>query len=216
MNSVFTWYESKNELRITKFGRGFPYLRPEYTGALFVLAKIAEDEAYLLNMEDDIQQFLDTFGLTLAETNRPVEVQRVNPEIREKASMDAFIDVLNTEFPSSQEMSSEARLISDKSRLIDSEMVVSNPDKILLQWTEEEYRLFRAIEHFRYGTKIVRGFESVDDFIVMANKVLSRRKSRAGKSLARHLAATFDGNDIKYTAQGVTEGNKKPDFIFPL
>lgn len=59
-DSAFTWYESKNELRITKIGRGFPYLRPEYTGALFVLAKMSEDEyeAYLLNTEDDIQQFL--------------------------------------------------------------------------------------------------------------------------------------------------------------
>ena len=25
--SCFTWYESKNELRITRFGRGFPLLR---------------------------------------------------------------------------------------------------------------------------------------------------------------------------------------------
>ena len=29
------------------------------------------------------------------------------------------------------------------------------------------------------------------------------------------MSAIFDGNDIRYTAQGVTEGNKKPDFIFP-
>ena len=36
-DSCFTWYESKNELRITRFGRGFPLLTPEYTGALFVL-----------------------------------------------------------------------------------------------------------------------------------------------------------------------------------
>ena len=49
----------------------------------------------------------------------------------------------------------------------------------------------------------------------MANMVLNRRKSRAGKSLEHHLAAVFDGNQITYTAQAVTEGNKKPDFIFP-
>ena len=45
--------------------------------------------------------------------------------------------------------------------------------------------------------------------------VLNRRKSRAGKSLEHHLAAIFDGNRIQYSAQAVTEGNKKPDFIFP-
>ena len=49
----------------------------------------------------------------------------------------------------------------------------------------------------------------------MANMVLNRRKSRAGKSLEHHLSAIFDGNQIVYTAQAVTEGNKKPDFIFP-
>ena len=60
-----------------------------------------------------------------------------------------------------------------------------------------------------------KGFSSVDDFIVLANKVLNRRKSRAGKSLEHHLEAIFDGNEIQYTAQAVTEGKKKPDFLFP-
>ncbi len=33
--------------------------------------------------------------------------------------------------------------------------------------------------------------------------------------MEHHLRAVFDANEIKYTAQAVTEGNKKPDFIFP-
>ena len=49
----------------------------------------------------------------------------------------------------------------------------------------------------------------------MANIVLNRRKSRAGKSLEHHLSAIFDGNHISYTSQAITEGNKRPDFIFP-
>lgn len=100
----------------------------------------------------------------------------MNPEFREKAAMDAFIDGLSTEFPSSEEISSAARLISYKSMLIDPAVVVSNPDRILLQWTDEKYRLFRAIEHSGYGTQIARGFESVDDFIVKANKVFNRKQ----------------------------------------
>jgi hypothetical protein len=53
---------------------------------LFVLIKDSEVEyqGYLLNTDDDIEQFLDTFGITPAETNRPIEINRVNPEIREK------------------------------------------------------------------------------------------------------------------------------------
>ncbi len=215
-DSVFTWYESKGELRLTRFGRGFSLLRPEYTGALFVFAKQANDyyDAYLLNTEYDIQNFLDAFGLTPAETNRPIELDLVNPEVKEKAAIDAFISGLNVEFPSSEEMSRAARIISYQVYLNKS-LMRSNPDKLLLDWTEEEYRLFRAIERSRYGNTVSRGFSSVDDFITTANKVLNRRKSRAGKSLEHHLAAIFDGNNIRYTAQGVTEGNKRPDFIFP-
>ena len=214
--SVFTWYESKGELRLTRFGRGFQFLRPEYTGALFVFAKMAEEdyEAFLLNTEEDIQNFLDSFGLTPAETNRPIELDRVNPEVKEKSAIDSFISELEVEFPASEEMSRAARLIQYQV-FLNQGLIKTNPDKILLDWTEEEYRLFRAIEHSRYGKTVAKGFKTVDDFIVMANKVLNRRKSRAGKSLEHHLSAIFDGNDIRYTPQGVTEGNKKPDFIFP-
>jgi len=215
-NCTFTWYESKNELRITGFGRGFPLLRPEYTGALFVMIKRSDEEyeGYIFNTDEDIQEFLDSFGLTPAETNRPIELNRVNPEIREKQAIDSFISGLKVDFPTSFEMSSAARLIQYQVYLNRS-MTVSDPDTALLRWTEEEYRLFRAIEHARYGNIVARGFKSVDDFIVLANQVLNRRKSRAGKSLEHHLSAIFDENKIQYAAQAITEGNKKPDFLFP-
>ena len=86
---------------------------------------------------------------------------------------------------------------------------------MLLRWTDEEYRLFKALEEARYGDIVSRGFNTVDDFVLMANQVLNRRKSRAGKSLEHHLSAIFDENKIRYTAQAITEGNKKPDFLFP-
>ena len=215
-DSVFTWYESKGELRITRFGRGFGLLNPTMTGALFVLTKYTDEdyEAFILNTEEEIQYYLDTFGLTPAETNRPVELVNVDPELREKKEIDLFINGLLVEFPSSDEMSAAARRIMF-AVYMNEELVVSDPDSILLAWTDAEYKLFRALEHSRYGSRIVNGFASVDDFIVLANQVLNRRKSRAGKSLEHHLAAIFDGNNIRYTAQGVTEGNKRPDFIFP-
>ena len=215
-NCTFTWYESKNELRITGFGRGFELLRPEYTGALFVLIKESDESylGYLFNTDDDIQDFLDAFGITPAETNRPIELDRINPELVEKQAIETFISGLKVEFPSSQEMSSAARLIQYQVYL-NKHLIQSDPDTMLLKWTEEEYRLFRAIEHVRYGETVAKGFASVDDFIALANQVLNRRKSRAGKSLEHHLAAIFDENKIVYTAQAVTEGNKKPDFLFP-
>lgn len=125
-----------------------------------------------------------------------------------------FISGLQAEFPSALEMSSAARLIQYQV-CRNSRLAVSDPDSMLLRWTEEEYRLFRAVEHARYGDTVIRGFQTVDDFIVLANRVLNRRKSRAGKSLEYHLSAIFDENKIRYAAQAVTEKNKKPDFLFP-
>ena len=215
--SCFTWYESKGELRITRLGRGFPYLKPEYTGALFILINIEETEfeAYILNEDDSIQQFLNSFGMTPAETNRPISLDSETSEESEKREIDYFIESLLVEFPKSSEMSNAARMIVYNSYKSMRPLIKRNPDKLLLEWTDAEYRLFRAIEHDRYGDTVKNGFHSVDDFVVMANKVLNRRKSRAGKSLEHHLSAIFDGNEIKYTAQAKTEGNKKPDFLFP-
>lgn len=207
---------TRNEYRITNFGRGFPFLRPEYTGALFVLVQnTAEDyQGFVLNTEDEINQFLDTFGISPTETNRLIETRLVAPEIHEKIEMDKFISELDVDFPSSDIMSAAARRIQDT--VFDyHEFICTNPDRKLLDWTEVEYRLFRALEYARYGEMITRGFSTVEDFIATANQVLNRRKSRAGKSLEHHLAAIFDGNNITYQSQAVTEGNKKPDFLFP-
>ena len=44
-------------------------------------------------------------------------------------------------------------------------------------------------------------------------QILNRRKSRAGKALENHLSELFDIWKISYTSQGITEQNKKPDFI---
>lgn len=216
--SRFIYYGqgTRNEYRITNFGRGFPYLKPEYTGALFVLTQHNEESylGFILNSDDEINQFLDAFGLSPADTNKMIDTSFVAPEKQEEAEMDKFIKSLTVDFPTSEEMSSAARLIQDVV-YNHKELIVSNPDKKLIDWTETEYRLFRALEYARYGDMITRGFSSVEEFITIANAVLNRRKSRAGKSLEHHLAALFEGNNIRFTAQAVTEGNKKPDFIFP-
>lgn len=213
---TLTWYASKNELRMTGFGRGFPFLRPEYTGALFVMIRESAEYYYgfIFNTDDDIQDFLDTFGMTPAETNRPMSLKNVDPELIERQAIDSFVTGMGGEFPASAEMSATARMIHYQV-LSAQRKSLPDPDTILLQWTEEEYRLFKALENFKYGEMVSRGFDSVDDFITVANQVLNRRKSRAGRSLEHHLSAIFDAHDIQYTAQAVTEGKKKPDFLFP-
>lgn len=214
--SVFTFYESKNELRITRFGRGFPFLKPDQTGSLFVFTKQSEDDysGYFLETEEEIEEFLNAFGISPTETNRLIDIGRVQPETREKIAIQQFIDGLTEEFPTSDIMSAAARDIQTK--VYDhANYIYKNPDRKIIDWTNMEYSLFRALEYARYGESITKGFHSVDEFVKVANMVLNRRKSRAGKSLEHHLSAVFDGNGIEYTAQAVTEGNKRPDFIFP-
>ena len=215
-NCTFTWYTSKNELRITGFGRGLSPLSPELTGALFVLVKLDEENynGYLFNTDDSIRDFLDSFGMTPAETNRLIETNQILPEVRQTQAIKAFIATLDVEFPVSSQMSAAARML-ENNIFSNHYLISSDPDQILLRWTDEEFRLFKALEEARYGELVSRGFSTVDDFVLMANQVLNRRKSRAGKSLEHHLSAIFDENNIQYTAQAITEGNKKPDFLFP-
>lgn len=214
--SSFTYYESKNELRITRFGRGFPFLYPDQTGALFVFTKQDNEyySGYFLETEEDIESFLNAFSISPTETNCLIDTGKVQPETQEKLEIQEFIKNLTEEFPTSEEMSATARYIQDKV-YGHIEDIRTNPDKKIIDWTNMEYTLFRTLEYARYGEIITKGFTSVDEFVKVANMVLNRRKSRAGKSLEHHLAAIFDGNQIKYSAQAVTERNKKPDFIFP-
>ena len=65
-----------NELRLWNCDSGFPYMSPEFIGALFILIKLSEScyEAFVLNTDAEIQEFLGTFGMTPAETNRIIEL----------------------------------------------------------------------------------------------------------------------------------------------
>ncbi len=207
---------TRDEYRITNFGRGFPFLRPEYTGALFVLVKESPDdyEGYVLNSDEEIQQFLDSFSLTPAQTNRLINTERSGHSKLKDSEVERFIGSLKGEFPSSDVLARASHQLVYRS-LPAKNLLISDPDRVLLEWTEEEFVLFQAIEDTFYGERVREGFDSVGEFVVLANKILNRRKSRAGKSLEHHLAAIFDGNEIRYTAQATTEGNKKPDFLFP-
>lgn len=217
-NSRFIYYGkgTRNEYRITNFGRNFPFLESEYTGALFILVKVCSDEylGYVLNTDSDIEKFLEAFCISPTETNKLIDTGNIKSEKHEQIIVQKFIENLEIDFPASEVMSAAAREIHNKV-YNHTEYIKTNPDKKIIEWTDMEYYLFRQLEYSRYGKCINAGFASVDEFIKMANVVLNRRKSRAGKSLENHLSAIFDGNGIEYSAQAVTEGNKKPDFIFP-
>lgn len=214
--STFTWYSSKSELRITRFGRGFPFLKPDETGALFVFIRedVDDYQAYILQTDEEINDFFDTLGISPTNANKMIEIDHKDEQIRENEIFEKYISQFNEEFPSTKKMSKTARIIEND--LYDhKKYMITNPDKKIISWTNVEYQLFKNLENVRYGNKIKKGFDSVEDFVQIANKVLNRRKSRAGKSLENHLEALFTANELEFESQCVTEGKKKPDFLFP-
>lgn len=90
------------------------------------------------------------------------------------------------------------------------------PDERLLNRRDKEYIIFRMVEDLHALPLIEKGFDSVEDFVALANSISNRRKSRAGRSLEIHLESIFVEEGLTtFETQAKTEGNKKPDFLFP-
>lgn len=217
-NNRFIYYGSgtRNEYRITQFGKGFEYLHPDHTGDLFVLVKNDEEnyQGFFLSTDEEIDEFLSAFSLSPSDTGKLIYRENEPTPTTELSEFEKFFALLNKEFPSTFVMSEKARNIDLMLNNHENE-IFSDPDKKIITWTEVEYRLFRYIEHAFYSKTYEKGFPSLDDFVVAANSVLNRRKSRAGKSLEHHLSFIFSRNNLQFSEQPTTEGKNKPDFLFP-
>lgn len=55
----------------------------------------------------------------------------------------------------------------------------------------------------------------MEDFVSYSLSIQNRRKSRAGHALENHLEFIFKAQNIKFNTGIRTEGNCKPDFLFP-
>lgn len=207
---------TRNEYRITRFGRDFPFLNDEYIGSLLILSKMTDSDyvAYVLFSDDDIDGFYAYFNLSPNETNQLITAGGTDPDKKLEIFFQEHVRELD-DFPTTLQMSSLAQLNFNKAHSISKSDFIKSPDSLLLSWLDAEYRLFRLIEEKIYSGKLKNAFESVDEFVRIANEVLNRRKSRAGKSLEHHLSELFSKNDLVFEEQALTEGKKRPDFLFP-
>ncbi|WOZ79915.1 type II restriction endonuclease [Kosakonia sacchari] len=212
--------KTRNEKRITRWGRGSPLQDPENTGALALLAFMLNEDGTDCSVLDiwvcispDEEDIIETAigevipgtlisgpagqilgGLSLVHT--AVNHKYVIPEGWKQR------------FPSGNEIIQYAAGHYVKKS--------DDPDEQLLERRRVEYDIFLLVEELHVLDIIKQGFGSVDDFIALANSVSNRRKSRAGKSLELHLEHLFIEHGLSHFAtQAVTEGNKKPDFLFP-
>lgn len=218
-DSRFIYYGTgtRNEYRLTRFGKDFPFLEDENVGDLIVICRMElnEYEGYILSADDDIENFFIAFNISSGQTNQLIERKVIyNPEEKLKNLFREFVDN-QTSFPSTVQMSQYARDCYIKAFNISENKMIREPDELLLQWTNAEYELFKAFEIKHYNDIIHHSFESVDSLVDFSNTVLNRRKSRAGKSLEHHLSKIFVSAGLLFESQVITEENKKPDFIFP-
>lgn len=208
---------TRNEYRITRFGRSFPFLQDDNVGDLLIIAKFTEEDytGFVLSSDEDIDEFFATFNLAPDQTNQLIDVAGVvEQDVKIAQLLREFANHFNS-FPETRMMAAGARDCFNSAYNINDSALKAKPDEIILNWVNAEYQLFRYMEEKVYSNIISKPFGSIEKFVQMANEVLNRRKSRAGKSLEHHLAKIFTSNDLVFEEQATTEDNKKPDFLFP-
>ena len=218
--SRFIYYGqgTRNEYRLTRFGRRFPFLRDENVGDLFILSHVDSDyyEGFVLDSDDDIEDFFTAFNISSGDTNRLIN--KANAVIATETMIECFgkyIKTLHTDFPATSELAMNARICYNRIFGVSDQDIQTKPDDTLLNWLGAEFDLFKTIENDRYSTRIQMPFRTVEELVECANTILNRRKSRAGKSLEHHLSEIFIKSALNFEMQVVTEENKRPDFIFP-
>lgn len=214
---IYYGQASRNEYRITRFGKNFPFFEEDYVGDLLIITKDDETEysGFVLSSDRDIEEFFAYFNLSPESTNQLIDVARINPPEKRLEHYIREIIENHANFPGSTQMASFARDIYNKAYHIDDKKLLKAPDDLLLKWVEAEYDLFRAFEEKIYSPIYGKPFPNCQTLVEFANSILNRRKSRAGKSLEHHLATIFTIAELEFEEQAVTEDNKKPDFLFP-
>lgn len=208
---------TRNEYRITRLGRGFPFLQDDNVGDLLIIAKLTDEDyaGYVISGDEYIDDFLSTFNIAPGETNKLIDTTcDVKLDTTLLNLLHEFTSKLNS-FPETRQMALGARKCFNQAFNILDADICEKPDRILLKWVDTEYSLFRCVEEKLYSDTLKKPFDNIDAFIKIANAVLNRRKSRAGKSLEHHLAEIFNKNELIFEEQAITEDKKKPDFLFP-
>lgn len=217
--SRFIYYGqgTRNEYRITRFGKNFPFFEEDNVGDLLIIAQHNEQYYYgfVLQTDQDIDDFFAYFNLSSEMTNQLIDItQSISPKSRLENGIKDIVDRLN-EFPETRQMAEFAQGIYNNAHNITNKEICATPDEQILKWIDTEYLLFRQIEEKVYFPIYSKPFSNCQELINLSNTILNRRKSRAGKSLEHHLATIFTAAKLEYEEQAVTEDNKKPDFLFP-
>lgn len=217
--SRFKYYGcgTRNEYRITRFGRNFPYLREEYTGSLLVFTQ--KDDAYytafVLERDQDIEGFFSHFNISPTANSVLLHSSVGDTSVLEDRLRAIFLKRYATCFPDARVLAFWGKKFELVCRGYNRRYIVHHPDDVLLAWINREFELFKTLEETIYSPTYSTPFASCEELISFANTILNRRKSRAGRSLELHLERIFHYSGLPFATQAQTEGNKRPDFLFP-
>ena len=219
-SSRFIYYGvgTRNEYRLTRVGKNFPFLHDATIGDLLVICKKSSDyyEAFVLQSDEEIDEFFAALNISSNDTNGiiPKQFQATSEEQLIKCFL-VFLKSLKIDFPNTFNLAVNSRNCYNNVYNINEKIIFTNPDNVILNWLDAEFQLFKVIERDRYNHRIKAPFSSVEELVETANTILNRRKSRAGKSLEHHLSEIFSTFKLKFVTQAITEDKKKPDFLFP-
>lgn len=210
------WYGkgTRSEYRLTRFGKGFPFMSPETVGELLVLIPESHSrfKCYVLGTEDDIQEIQSALGIEIigrwACFINGAPQEETEDECIERQFQE-FAEQLKA-FPSGQVFSEHTWSVL-KDCVTDIEKLTT--DKLLMQGMDAEYRLFRLAERRICQPEISRKFSDVDAFIETAARIMNRRKSRAGRSLENHVGYLLKRAGIPHSVRPNVDG--KPDILIP-
>lgn len=217
--SIITWYGqgSRSEYRLTRFGRGFPWLSHETVGNLLVLIRQSPARfiAHILETDEDIEEIQATLGLEITESWAAFPAGTYLPtETPDGCIKRHFRDLLSTfiRFPDTATLSAAARQTMEEclSQFGDRPL-----DDQLIRLFEGEYTLFRMVEDKICRDQITHPFRSVDEFLKAAATLMNRRKSRAGRSLENHFAAILKNAHIPFEQRVRVDGTAEPDILIP-
>ncbi len=221
-NSRFIYYgqKSRNESRITNFGRGFEFMQDSYIGSLLIISRFPENHyiASVLSADEDIDQFIQEYNIPVSSRSYLIQKEDGCSYYNFQTSLNSLLsDIAKryNDFPDTKLMSELARDCYNTANHVSDNKIYQEPDKTLKQWIDAESALFYLMEDKIYKPIYSTPFDSVKSFSKAANEILNRRKSRAGKSLEHHLSHIFTASKLKFEEQCITEDNKKPDFLFP-
>jgi type II restriction enzyme len=215
--SAITWYgkKTRSEYRLTRFGRGFPYLTRDSVGDLLVVIPIGRQRfrAFLVDLEEDIEEIQAALGVQIGRSwaiyrNGAPEVE-TEDECIERQFREFVLEL--REFPTGQSFSlATQRAIGDCIQ----NFAAQDLDSCLIRLVVSEYRLFRMAERSLCAGEVGRLFRDIEDFLATAATIMNRRKSRAGRSLENHVSSLLTRRGIRHVMRPDSIDGK-PDIVIP-